>query len=100
MTITGSRKLEPEKRLLDDGLTLQHLLSSISILFFSGLGPEVSLLCSSCNENFLHPWDLLIHVQKTHSLQIFEESDEQIGSESSIINNEDSSGATRDSIAV
>ena len=43
---------------------------------FTGLGSEVALLCSSCNESFLHPWDLLVHVQKTHSLHIFEESDD------------------------
>jgi len=40
----------------------------------SGLGSEVVLLCSSCNESFLHPWDLLVHVQKTHSLNIFDEA--------------------------
>ena len=44
------------------------------MFIFSGLGSEVALLCSSCNESFLHPWDLLVHVQKAHSLQIYEES--------------------------
>jgi len=44
----------------------------------SGLGSEVALLCSSCNETFLHPWDLLEHVQKTHSLYIYEEMEDNI----------------------
>lgn len=48
----------------------------ITLGIILGLGSEVSLLCSSCNENFLHPWDLLIHVQKSHSLQIYEETEE------------------------
>lgn len=45
----------------------------------SGLGSEVVLLCSSCNESFLHPWDLLLHVQKTHSLHIFDEAADGLG---------------------
>ena len=47
--------------------------------FDSGLGSEVVLLCSSCNESFLHPWDLLTHVQKTHSLHIFDEAADGLG---------------------
>ena len=48
---------------------IQYLL-----FFIAGLGSEVVLLCSSCNESFLQPWDLLVHVQKTHSLNIFDEA--------------------------
>ena len=33
----------------------------------------VSLLCTSCHESFAEPLDLLIHVQETHSVEIFEE---------------------------
>lgn len=45
-------------------------------LFTTGLfGSDVVLLCSSCNESFLHPWDLLVHVQKTHSLHIYDDED-------------------------
>ena len=51
-----------------------HISNLIEIFNFPGLGSEVALLCSSCNESFLHPWDLLVHVQKAHSLQIYEES--------------------------
>ena len=43
-------------------------------VFDLGLGSEVVLLCSSCNQSFLHPWDLLVHVQKNHSLHIFDET--------------------------
>ena len=58
--LSGSKKLCEE---------IRHLL-----FFIAGLGSEVVLLCSSCNESFLHPWDLLVHVQKTHSLNIFDEA--------------------------
>ena len=33
----------------------------------------VSLLCTSCHESFSEPLDLLVHVQETHSVDIFEE---------------------------
>jgi len=44
----------------------------------SGLGNDVVLLCTSCNDSFLNPWDLLLHVQKTHSLHIYDESEDSI----------------------
>lgn len=55
-----------------------HSFMIYNILLFAGLGSEVALLCSSCNETFLHPWDLLEHVQKTHSLYIYEEMEDNI----------------------
>ena len=57
----------------------------ISFCVFSGLGSEVALLCSSCNEIFSHPWDLLVHVQKSHSLHIYEESDSDLISMSNVV---------------
>ena len=58
-------------------------LPQCATLYFSGTFPglgstEVALLCSSCNETFLHPWDLLEHVQRTHSLHIYEEMEDNI----------------------
>ena len=55
-----------------------HSFMIYFFLLFAGLGSEVALLCSSCNETFLHPWDLLEHVQKTHSLYIYEEMEDNI----------------------
>ena len=56
-----------------------------SFYVFPGLGSEVALLCSSCNEVFSHPWDLLVHVQKSHSLHIYEESDSDLISMSNVV---------------
>ena len=55
-----------------------YFLFRLRISIISGLGSEVVLLCSSCNETFLHPWDLLVHVQRTHSLHIYEEMEDNI----------------------
>ena len=57
----------------------------LSFYVFPGLGSEVALLCSSCNEIFSHPWDLLVHVQKSHSLHIYEESDSDLISMSNVV---------------
>ena len=39
----------------------------------------VSLLCTSCHESFAEPLELLIHVQETHSVEIFEEHNATTG---------------------
>ena len=67
-----------------------NILKKLNIFFlsfcvFPGLGSEVALLCSSCNEIFSHPWDLLVHVQKSHSLHIYEESDSDLISMSNVV---------------
>ena len=36
---------------------------------------HTGLLCSSCQEQFSNPWDLVLHVQESHGMQIFEEGE-------------------------
>ncbi len=39
----------------------------------SEISSGVSLLCRSCEKGFADPWNLMVHVQQTHSIDIFEE---------------------------
>ena len=67
-------KYLPKHGILSGSKKLPIWGNTAFIIFIAGLGSEVVLLCSSCNESFLQPWDLLVHVQKTHSLNIFDEA--------------------------
>jgi hypothetical protein len=50
-------------------------ISSMTKFIISGHVPNTGLFCSSCQEQFSNPWDLVLHVQESHGIQIFEEGD-------------------------
>ena len=33
---------------------------------------DISLLCNTCSEAFMTPWDLMVHAQAAHSMHIYE----------------------------
>ncbi|KAG5677257.1 hypothetical protein PVAND_007029 [Polypedilum vanderplanki] len=55
------------------------------------LYPSSKLLCVVCKDSFIHPWDLMVHAQAAHMVNIYEigESDEE---DDSANNNSDGNG--------
>lgn len=48
-------------------------------IFTENLYPSSKLLCVVCKLGFEHPWDLMVHAQAAHMMNIYEigESDEE-----------------------
>lgn len=69
-----------------------YLECSLQVLFnvcVENLFPSSKLLCVVCKDSFSNPWDLMVHAQAAHMVNIYEigESDEEDDSSTSIKSN-------------
>jgi hypothetical protein len=69
----------------DSATTLQPLNVRSSLSFAENLYPSSKLLCVVCKDSFSNPWDLMVHAQAAHMVNIYEigESDEEDDSNTS-----------------
>jgi hypothetical protein len=56
-----------------------HFQIFFPFLHTENLYPSSKLLCVVCKDSFLNPWDLMVHAQAAHMVNIYEigESDEE-----------------------